>query len=140
MPEVVVAIDPGRDKCGFAVVTLDGRELHKAVVPVGRLAEHIRRVEHSVRAYAVGDGTAAESVRAQLVAEDVAEDLIVLVDEYKSSEVGRRQYWSENPPRGWRRLLPTGMQVPPVAYDDHVAVELARRFLASCAADEKRVP
>ena len=34
-----------------------------------------------------------------------------------------------NPPRGWRRLLPVSMQMPPEPYDDYVAVILAQRFL-----------
>lgn len=130
MQDVVVAIDPGRDKCGFAVVTTDGRVLHKAVVSVDDMAAHVRRVTQPVRAYALGDGTATGVIRDILARSGVADDLIVLVDEYKSSEIGRVQYWRENPPRGWRRLVPTGLQVPPVAYDDFVAVELARRYLA----------
>jgi hypothetical protein len=55
----------------------------------------------------------------------------VLVDEHRSSEQGRRRYFRDNPPRGWRRLLPVGLQTPPRAYDDYVAVILAERYLAS---------
>ncbi len=54
-----------------------------------------------------------------------------MIDEHRSSEQGRRRYFRENPPRGWRRLLPVGLQTPPRAYDDYVAVVLAERYLAS---------
>lgn len=130
---MVVAVDPGRDKCGVAIVTTSGQALHKAVVPTSDVSAHVLRHTEQVNviAYALGDGTADDTVRQQLQRAGADVDRIVAVDEYKSSEVGRRAYWDEHPPRGWRRLLPVGLQVPPEPYDDHVAVELARRYLRS---------
>ena len=54
---------------------------------------------------------------------------IKVVDERHTTEEARKLYWKKNPPRGWRKLLPTSMQVPPVPVDDLVAEILARRFL-----------
>ena len=42
----------------------------------------------------------------------------------------RELYFREHPPRGWRRLVPTGLQLPPVPVDDYAAILIARRFLA----------
>lgn len=145
MTEVVVAVDPGRDKCGVAVVSVSGQVEEKAVVEAGRLAAFVSRIladrRYRIAAVAVGDGTATAAVVERLKAAGVPAEHIYLVDEHRSSEVGRRRYWRDNPPRGWRRLIPVGLQVPPEPYDDYVAVELAFRYLASSGAgpeeDEK---
>ena len=54
---------------------------------------------------------------------------VEIVDEYRTTDDARRVYWKAHPPTGWRRFLPTGMQVPPVPVDDFVAVLLAQRYL-----------
>jgi len=128
---VVVAIDPGREKCGIAVVALDGRVLHQAVVPAGELAKSLSGVKHPVAAYVVGHRTASREVKAALQAMGVPDEAVKVVNEDRSSELGRQRYWRAKPPRGWRRLLPTSLQVPPEPYDDFVAVELAERFLSA---------
>lgn len=139
--QVIVAIDPGRDKCGVAVVTVNGRTVSKDVVDTANVLGFIRShiTDEQVKAYALGDGTADEAVRHALLDAGVEEGRIIPVDEYKSSEIGRRAYWVENPPKGWRRLIPIGLQVPPQPYDDFVAVELARRFLEEHSPGSKRI-
>lgn len=143
MTEVVVAIDPGREKCGVAVVSVVGETLDKAIVDVGELANFVGRVAgtpgYSIVAYVIGDRTGSDQIVARLHSAGVKPDAIHTVDEHRSSEIGRRRYWAEHRPRGWRRLIPTSLQVPPTAYDDHVAVELAYRYLASSGFDSKRV-
>ena len=136
MGPVVVAIDPGREKCGVAVVALNGAVLDRAVVPAAELKAWLERLHHPVAAYVVGHRTAREQVLATLAALGVPEDLVRVVNEDRSSEMGRRRYWQANPPRGWRRLVPTSLQVPPEPYDDFVAVELAERYLAATRVEE----
>jgi len=129
-PDAVLAIDPGREKCGLAVVQLDGAVLHQAVVPasgVGTAAAELFG-RYRITRLLLGDRTAARQVaealrRARLPLQPV------IVDEHRSSEEGRRRYFQANPRRGWRRLLPTTLQTPPRAYDDYVAVVLAERYL-----------
>lgn len=143
MTEMVVAVDPGRDKCGVAVVDAWGRVAEKAVVDTADLAhvisELVRRREYKVAAVVVGDRTGARDTVRRLTDAGVSKDLIHLVDEHRSSEIGRRRYWRDNPPRGWRRLIPVGLQVPPGPYDDYVAVELACRYLSSSRGEAERV-
>ncbi len=128
----VLAVDPGRDKCGIAVLAADGRILHKGIVSAARLAEEVAHLldEHHPDRLLLGDRTAAEEVRRGLSQAGCPLEP-QLVDEHRSSEQGRRRYFRDNPPRGWRRLLPIGLQTPPRPYDDYVAVILAERFLAS---------
>ena len=128
----VLAVDPGRDKCGIAVMGADGQLLHKAVVPAGQVASEVARLiaEHTVTRLLLGDRTAAREVGQALRRGGISLTPI-LVDEHHSTELGRRRYFRDNPPRGWRRLLPVGLQTPPRPYDDYVAVVLAERYLAS---------
>jgi hypothetical protein len=124
-------VDPGRAKCGIAVLRADGSLLYKAVVRTAEIADVVERAvrEYGVARLLLGDRTAAADVCRALDARVRVDTL--LVDEHRSSEQGRRRYFRENPPRGWRRLLPIGLQTPPRPYDDYVAIVLAERYLAS---------
>ena len=123
----VLAIDPGRDKCGIAVLSPQGDVLLHEIVPTGALETRVSELaaEYAPRII-MGDGTTSAATKARIEAQVGA---VTLVDEYRTTEEGRRLYWAENPPRGWRRLVPRGMLVPPVPVDDFVAVILAQRFL-----------
>jgi hypothetical protein len=109
----------------------DGRVLYRAVVPAARVREAVARLldEHPIDHLVLGDRTAAREVERALG--DHLRGRAELVDEHRSTEEGRRRYFRDNPPRGWRRLLPLGLQTPPTHYDDYVAVVLAERFLAA---------
>lgn len=129
---VILAIDPGREKCGVAVVTRDGTVLHQAVTPAAEIGAVAHQLlgRYEVAHLAVGNRTAASVVRERLSAAGVPLEP-VLVDEHHSSEEGRRRYFQANPRKGWRRLVPVSMQTPPTAYDDYVAVILAERYARS---------
>ena len=132
----VLAVDPGRDKCGIAVVAADGRVLHQAVVAAADIAETVAKVisEHEVRTLILGDRTAAKKVESALLRANLTLKP-VLVDEHRSTEQGRRRYFRDNPARGWRRLVPVTLQTPPRPYDDCVAIVLAERYLADLKQD-----
>ena len=127
----VLAIDPGRDKCGIAVLSPQGDILLHEIVPTGALETRVSELaaEYAPRII-MGDGTTSAATKARIEAQVGA---VTLVDEYRTTEEGRRRYWAENPPRGWRRLVPRGLLTPTVPVDDFAAVALARRFLAGTA-------
>lgn len=127
----VLAIDPGRDKCGIAVLSPQGDVLLHEIVPAGALETRVSELaaEYAPRII-MGDGTTSAATKARIEAQVGA---VTLVDEYRTTEEGRRLYWAENPPRGWRRLVPRGLLTPAVPVDDFAAVALARRFLAGTA-------
>ena len=130
---VVLGIDPGSDKCGLAVVR-EGRVLAKKVVPRADFLETAANWVHQFRVeqIIIGDGTGSGAVVKE-VRRSLPDVPAATIDERFSSEEARKLYWVDHPPRGWRRLLPVSMQVPPEPYDDYVAVILARRFLRSQA-------
>ena len=129
---VVAAIDPGREKCGVAIVNEDGRVLEQAVVVTAQLADELaaRAKKNRPERILLGNGTtsrdAEETIRA--VFSDIP---VEIVDEYRTTDDARIAYWKAHPPTGWRRFFPTSMQVPPVPVDDFVAVILAQRYFAN---------
>lgn len=126
----IVAIDPGRDKCGMAILSATGEILRREVVPTDK--REIWLVEASERydltAVVLGNGTTGKQA-ADAIARALPGIKITVVDEYRTTEMARREYWRVNPPKGWRRFLPEGLLYPPEPVDDLVAVILGRRFL-----------
>ena len=127
---VVAAIDPGREKCGVAVVDEDGRVLDQAVVATVLLADEMKARVKEFRPDRIllGNGTTSRTAE-ETVREAIPDVPVEIVDEYRTTDDARIAYWKANPPSGWRRFFPTSMQVPPAPVDDFVAVILARRYL-----------
>ena len=127
MSRRVLAIDPGREKCGVAVLASDGGVLVQRVVMTAALDATVGTL---IRAYEpnviMGNGTTSADAKKRVEALGVP---VTLVDEYRTTDAAKFAYWKAHPPRGWRRLVPRGMLVPPVPVDDFVAVILAQRFL-----------
>ena len=126
----IAALDPGRDKCGFAVLSEAGQVLCQRVIETQKLLEEITaaKADYGFSRLVMGNGTTSKIARQRLAG---LPDLDVLVrDEYRTTEMARGEYWKAHPPTGWKRLIPVTMQVPPVPVDDFVAVILARRYLA----------
>lgn len=126
----VAAVDPGREKCGVAVVDENGRALEQAVVATVRLTDELalRVKRYRPEQIVLGNGTTSRATEEKIRA--AFPDLPVkIVDEYRTTDDAKIAYWKAHPPTGWRRFLPTSMQVPPVPVDDFVAVILAQRYL-----------
>ena len=133
---LLLAIDPGRAKCGLAVVR--GPEkggdapvcLERRVVETERLTlavgEILRRRPEIAR-FLLGNATHSATLRKAL--SDVFPQMpLELVNEFNTSARARARYVQENPAPGWRRLLPPGMRSPEVPYDDYAALLLAEDY------------
>lgn len=133
----VVGVDPGRSKAGYAIVEGSGEVLAAGIEPVERLEARLRELMtvHRATAIALGRGTNARPIKSALERLGLP---IHLVDEYETSRAARVLYFAHHPPRGWRRLIPLGLQVPDRPVDDYAAILIARRFLARGA--EARPP
>jgi RNase H-fold protein (predicted Holliday junction resolvase) len=133
----VLAVDPGREKCGVAVCGPEG-VIARRVVGVDRLrdltVQYIQ--DHAVEQVVVGDGTGYKQMFAILEGLKVP---VRLVAERGSTLGARLRYFRDHPPRGWRRLLPLSLQVPPEPYDDYAAQVLGERYLGKLQADSEKV-
>ncbi len=125
---IVVAVDPGREKCGLAVAA-PGEVLEQAVVDRDSFSAVLKDIvqQYDIDQIIVGDRTGAADFIKEIKA-NFPNYPLKAVDEHLTSQEARRRYWQEKPPAGWRRFWPIGMQVPPEPYDDFVAVILAERF------------
>lgn len=126
----VLAIDPGRSKCGVAILRRGEGVLARAVVSRNDLARLARVLiaQFVPQAVVLGRGTGMKDVERVIRLIDDAPH-IEIVDETYTSLDARKRFFKENPPRGLKRLIPTTLQTPSVAYDDYVAVILAERYL-----------
>lgn len=127
---MILGFDPGRDKCGLAVIGLD-RQLHyHQVVSASEALKTIQalRQKFPISVLVMGDQTTAKQWKQQLM-RDLPPLHIVLVDERYSSLEGRDRYWQMYPPKGLTRLLPRSLRTPPRPWDDIVAILLIERYL-----------
>ncbi|OUL31255.1 resolvase [Nostoc sp. RF31YmG] len=128
---VILGFDPGRDKCGLAVIGLD-RQLHYHQVVVANEAiatiESLRQ-KFPVSLMVMGDQTTAKQWKQRLRQELVEPLNIVLIDERYTTLEARDRYWQMYPPKGLTKLLPQGMRQPPRPIDDIVAILLIERYL-----------
>jgi len=124
----VLAVDPGREKCGVAVSDPDG-VVARRVIGISDLPTLVWDwVEtYGIRVVVVGNQTGSKRVF------DILRGLPVAVEEVAergSTLLARRRYFADHPPRGWKRLIPRSFQVPPEPYDDYAAIVLAEAYLA----------
>lgn len=133
--KIVLAIDPGSAKCGLAIVKRHQNGtielLWRRIAPRESLSEALRAAlnEQPYSLVIVGSGTRSREIVKEI--RDALPSMAVLVvDERDTTLQARERYWEHNERRGWRRLLPASMQVPPEPVDDYVAMILAERVLS----------
>ncbi|MEH2277565.1 MAG: pre-16S rRNA-processing nuclease YqgF [Nostoc sp.] len=128
---VILGFDPGRDKCGLAVMGLD-RQLHYHQVVLAKEAittiETLRQ-KFPISLMVIGDQTTAKQWRQKLYQELTEPLNIILVDERYTTLEARDRYWQMFPPKGLIKLLPQGLRQPPRPIDDIVAILLIERYL-----------
>lgn len=125
---LLVAIDPGREKCGIAL--LDARTaavLDQQVALRSHLTEQLLAYyKRGASLAVVGHRTASREIVAAVKQLGYQ---VELINEDFSTEQARVRYWKANPRCGWRRWIPQGLLVPPRPVDDYVAVILGERYL-----------
>lgn len=126
----ILGLDPGRDKCGVAVINSDNQVVYQQVIDSIEAIAVIKQLwqQFSVNLIVMGNGTTSNSWRKQIEASVSKELAIVEVDETNSTLEARDRYWQMYPPQGWQRLLPQGLRVPPRPVDDIVAILLIERY------------
>lgn len=128
---MLLGFDPGRDKCGVAIVGLDRQLLYHQVVSAAVALDTIKSLcqQFAIERLVIGNQTTAKQWRQQLKENLPSSVSIKMVDERNSSLEARDRYWQMYPPQGLQRLIPQGMRVPPRPVDDIVAIVLIERYL-----------
>ena len=131
-PSVLVGFDPGRDKCGVAVLSLSGQVIEHQVVTAAAAIGHLAALSQrfDLQQLVVGDRTTSKEWQAQIRAGLNPAPPISPVDEHRTTLEARDRYWEMYPAKGLTKLLPQGLREPPRPIDDIVAILLVERYLA----------
>jgi RNase H-fold protein (predicted Holliday junction resolvase) len=131
---MLLGIDPGTRKCGFAVVErLGAQPLDLGIASLDAFADRLASLlrTYPIEHVAIGCGTNAETIAAVVRTTGLPFDL---VDERETTLRARARYFADHPPRGWRRLIPQGMLLPERPIDDYAALLIAERYLRLASA------
>lgn len=125
-----LAVDPGRHKCGWALVKDDGEIVARGIWLRAEVPSRFEALAqtHPIDPVVMGDRTGHQDLLRDLAACRAWNGRVVLIGEDRSSEEARRRCVRETA-RGWQRLLPASLRYPREPYDDFVAVILAERYL-----------
>ncbi len=127
---MILGFDPGRDKCGLAIMNQQRKILYHQVV---ESAKAVTTLDSLVQQYhpqliVMGDRTTAKTWKQVLENKLTSSISIVMVDESNSTLEARDRYWDMYPAKGLTRLIPQGMRIPPRPVDDIVAILLIERY------------
>jgi RNase H-fold protein (predicted Holliday junction resolvase) len=128
---VILGFDPGRQKCGLAVMGVDRRLYYHQVVLTDTVIATIAtlRQQFPISLLVMGDQTSSKEWKRRVETELGDPLRVITVDERHSSLEARDRYWQMYPPKGLTRLIPEGMRTPPRSIDDIVAILLIERYL-----------
>jgi len=129
LEHLVVSLDPGKDKCGLAVVSDLLEVKYRKVVSTTNIEQELENVlvTFNPEKILVGSGTFSRKIRERI--RNIQQELpLEVVDEKHSTEEARRKYFRENPPRGLWWFIPTTLQVPREPVDDYAAIVLAEKY------------
>jgi RNase H-fold protein (predicted Holliday junction resolvase) len=127
--EIIIAIDPGTKKCGYAVVDSNLSVLQRKVAVTEKITESVRESFRVYKAEKIilGNGTNYKQIEKKL-RENFPQLKIILIEEDFSTLEARKKYFEAHPPRGIFKIIPLSLRVPPCHYDDFVAVLLAEKY------------
>ena len=128
---MILGFDPGRDKCGVAVMETNQQIHFHQVVESANAIATIEKLcqQFPIELVVMGNQTTAKSWQQKIQAHLDSSIPIIMVDERNSSLEARDRYWQMYPPQGLTRLIPQGMRLPPRPIDDIVAILLIERYL-----------
>lgn len=124
---MILSIDPGKDKCGLAVMMKNGQIKAKAISSIEDLSEMLRTwlSFYKIEKVILGDGTCRDKIFEILKG---FKKEVVFVSERDTSLLARKRYFKENPPKGVFRFLPKGLLLPMRPIDDYAAIILGERY------------
>lgn len=130
MSDYFIAVDPGREKTGIAILSLTGDVVWHDIVNSMYFLDEIKNIvaEYDTNLLVIGNGTSSK-YKQELLKKELSLLNIITVDEYRTTDEARKLYFEDNPPRGLKKLIPLGMQTPPVPVDDYAAIAIGKRYL-----------
>ena len=129
----VVALDPGRSKCGLLLADISTNTvLQGMVIPSSEVLDQLRAwmeddqgENAQIADLVIGDGTSSTIWQQQLP----TSMKVHVVDETGTTLRARYRYWQLWPARGWKRLLPSGLRIPSGDLDAIAALVILEDYL-----------
>lgn len=130
MKKRYLAVDPGREKCGLAIVNEEGQAQWLQILNVDEFETRLKclLVEGSFNEILLGSGTGKDALL-KIFHKLMTGKKIIIVDEKNTTLLGRELYWQYNPPKNWKRLLPEKMRPISEPIDCYAALAIALRWL-----------
>lgn len=127
-----LGFDPGRDKCGVAIMENNQYLHYHQVISSDEVINKLTLLcqQFPIEQLIMGNQTTAKQWKTQLEKALPKTIPITMVDERNSSVEARDRYWLMYPAQGLTRLLPQGLRVPPRPIDDIVAILLIERYFS----------
>lgn len=128
----IIAVDPGKDKCGVAVVTRAGAVEHKEIAATGAVVDKIGALlkPGGVGAVAVGAGGGGAALAERL--RGLFPDMTIeTVEEKNTTRQARDRFFAENPTKRFLAVFPLSLFLPQPVVDDYAAVIIGERFFRS---------
>ena len=129
MDTIVLSIDPGKKKCGVAVVdnhlnffsgkVVDNKEL------VNEISQYLNKFK--INKLLLGSGTNSEEIYHR-IKKHFPDLVLIKVIEENTTMQARKRYFETYPPTGIAKIIPISFRIPPRAYDDFAALVIAEKY------------
>jgi len=106
MNNYLLALDPGSDKVGTAVLDYQAQEKEKTIVKIDELLDHLEEIfkTYQIEEIIIGNGTGAEEI-IELLKNSLKDKKISLVEEEFTTEEAQTRYLKEKPMSNYEKLL-----------------------------------
>ncbi|WP_299405766.1 pre-16S rRNA-processing nuclease YqgF [Acaryochloris sp. IP29b_bin.148] len=128
---MILGFDPGRHKCGLAVMEVNRIVHWHHVVAASQVIESINQLceTYPIFLLVMGNQTTSKEWYHKCQSLLTPSLQIQKVDERYSTLAARTKYWQMFPPQGINRLIPQSLRTIHRPIDDIVAIILVERYL-----------
>ena len=125
----ILAIDPGKDKCGIAILNYDFNIVYQNIVPTKEIELYLAELlnNNKIKEIIIGDGTFSAEIRRKI--SELFNISYKIVDEAYTTEKAEERYRKQHYNKGWRKLLSFIKWKPARPVDDYSAIIMAEKYL-----------
>jgi len=129
----LLALDPGSDKIGTAVLSFAKDEKEKTIVKKEELLDHLEEIlnHYQIEEVVIGNGTGAEAVK-EMISSTYSDLKITLVEEKYTTEEAQARYLEQKPMSNYEKLLRKMVSWKvKKPLDDYAALIIGEKYLES---------
>ena len=132
MPEekLYLGIDPGKDKCGFALLKKNQTPVFLEIVGTKEFDKFLKELydEYRFDLIILGTGTYSQKIEDRIRKINLAP--VVLIDEENTTIQAEKRYREDHPLKGYKKILSKFADWRPAEdVDDYAAFIIAKKFL-----------